>query len=135
MKILTNNNCLILLSLSFLFLGFLGCEEKDFYNTREEDQQEMNILKKEIDKMANQFSCDLATEWRFIAIGTKTCGGAGAYIAYSTKIDEAIFLKKVAFYTQKQNAFNVKWGYISNCALVVVPKSVECNNGKPNFVY
>lgn len=120
---------------TLLIFSFIGCEVKDFYNTREQDQEEMSILKKEIDKMANQFSCDNAAEWKFVSIGTKSCGGAGAYIAYSTKIDEATFLKKVAIYTQKQNALNVKWGYISDCALVVVPKSVECVNGKPQFVY
>lgn len=129
------NNFLIFLVLSTLLLSMLSCEIKDFQNTREEDAEEMSVLKKEIDKMASQFNCENAAEWKFVAIGTKSCGGAGAYIAYSTKIDEVDFLNKVKFYTQKQKAFNVKWGSISNCELVVTPKIVECVNGKPNFVY
>lgn len=125
----------IFLYLAILIIfSFTGCEVKDFNITIEEDQQEMSILKKEIDKMSNQFSCNNAIDWKFVAIGTKSCGGAGAYISFSIKIDEATFLKKVALYTQKQNAFNIKWGYISDCALVVTPKSVECVNGKPKFV-
>lgn len=129
------NNFFILILLSTLLLSILGCEEKDLYNTKDEDVEEMSVLKKEIDKMANQVSCDNASDWKFVPIGTKACGGAGAYIAYSTKIDETLFLKKVAFYTQKQNAFNVKWGSISDCALVVRPKSVVCVDGKPQLVY
>lgn len=129
------NNFTGLLFLAFLFLATIGCEKEDFYNTQLEDSEELGVLKKEIDKLANQFSCDNASEWKFVSIGTKTCGGVGAYIAYSIKIDETAFLKKVALYTQKQNALNVKWGYISNCAFVMLPKSVECVNGKPHFVY
>jgi hypothetical protein len=125
----------VIIFASILVFSFTSCEKEDFYNTREEDQEEMSVLKREIDKLAGQFSCENASEWKFTPIGTKACGGAGAYIAYSTKIDEAAFLKKVALYTQKQNALNVKWGYISDCALVVAPKSVECVNGKPQFVY
>ncbi len=129
------NNFSNLLILSFLFLVTVSCDKEDFYNTREEDQQEMSVLKKEIDKMASQFNCENAAEWKFVAIGTKSCGGAGDYIAYSTKIDEAVFLNKVNIYSDKQKAFNVKWGSISDCALVVAPKSVECDKGKPKFIY
>ena len=113
----------------------IGCEEKDLYNTRSEDDREMVVLKNEIDKIATQYSCDNATEWKFVSIGAKACGGASGYIAYSSKVDEATLLSKIEIYTQKQNAYNIKWSVISDCSLVMQPKSVECVSGKPKLVY
>lgn len=127
---------LVKISLIFsLFLLLIGCEEKDFQNTRFDDEQEMSILKNEIDKLSTQLSCDQAVDWKIAAIGSKACGGASGYIAYSVKVDEKLFLEKVTLYTQKQKAFNVKWGIVSDCSLIMPPKAVECVNGKPKFVY
>ncbi|MBB2147035.1 hypothetical protein GM921_16140 [Pedobacter sp. LMG 31464] len=129
------NNLLKIFLVVYIFLLISGCEEKDLYNARSEDEQEMRVLKNEIDKMSNQLICDQAVDWKFVAIGSKACGGASGYVVYSVKIDEKSFLEKVALYTQKQKAFNVKWGVISDCSLVMQPIGVECINGKPKFVY
>ena len=118
-----------------LLFSCVACEEKDFYSTLEDDQAEMSSLRKEIDKLAGQLSCSDASDWKFTAIGVKACGGPTGYVAYSTKIDEALLLKKVALYTQKQKAFNVKWGASSDCMFLSPPKSISCVGGKPEFVY
>ncbi|TCC88159.1 hypothetical protein EZ428_20775 [Pedobacter frigiditerrae] len=116
-------------------LLFIACEEKDLYSSKSEDEIEMSSLKIEIDKMSSQVSCDQAIDWKFVTIGSKACGGASGYVAYSVKIDEKLFLDKVDLYTQKQKAFNIKWGVVSDCSLIMPPKAVECINGKPKFVY
>lgn len=125
----------ILLLFTALLFTFVACEKEDFYNTKSDDLQEMSSLRKEIDKLSEQVACENGVDWKFTAIGAKGCGGAAGYIAYSTKIDEALFLKKVALYNQKQKAFNVKWNIISDCAVPAPPKSIDCVSGKPKFVY
>lgn len=127
---------IMILSISYiLLLTFSSCEKKGLYSTKEEDQQEMALLKNEIDKMSNQVSCDNAGEWKFVEIGAQACGGPIGFVAYSNKIDETSFLNKVELFTQKQKAFNVKWKIISACDLLVAPKGIECVSGKPKFVY
>ncbi|TKC05478.1 hypothetical protein FA048_17265 [Pedobacter polaris] len=117
-----------------LFFVVNGCEEKDLYNRKQEDK-EITALKKEIENIANQHTCENAGEWKFTAIGSKACGGPTGYIAYAVKIDEAEFLEKVALYTEKQKAYNVKWDVASDCMFVMPPKGIECVDGKPKFVY
>lgn len=99
------------------------------------DQTELARLYKDIEKSAQQFTCENAGEWKFTAIGVKACGGASAYIAYSVKIDESTFLKKVEQFTKLQADYNQKYGVYSDCALVIQPKGVTCENGKPKFTY
>ncbi|GGI22005.1 hypothetical protein [Pedobacter mendelii] len=86
-------------------------------------------------KMSDQISCDNAADWRIVPIGAKGCGGASSFIAYSAKIDTALFLQKVEQYTQKEKAFNEKWKLYSDCALILAPKRIECADGKPKLVY
>lgn len=112
-----------------------GCEEKDFYSSKANDEQELYSKKREIEKMAESVSCENSTGWKFTVMGVKSCGGAAGYIAYSNQLDEVLFLKKVALYNQKQNAFLVKWGMMSDCSIALEPKSVTCVDGKPKFVY
>lgn len=124
----------LLLSIILVF-SLAGCEQKDFSSSKESDEQEMSSLRREIDKMSEQVSCNDAADWKFTAIGSKACGGTAGYVAYSTKIDETLFLKKVAMFNQKQKAFNVKWNLMSDCLAPNPPKSIECINGKPKLVY
>lgn len=125
----------VLFGLMVLSLAFAGCEEKDFQRTRSQDQADLERLRTELDKLSGQRSCDAATEWVILAIGSKSCGGAAEYIAYDKKIDVDQFLQKVAIYTHKQKAFNVKWGVTSDCSVASPPKSVACVDGKAKLVY
>ncbi|WP_316844518.1 hypothetical protein [Pedobacter psychrodurus] len=99
------------------------------------DQVGLDNLYQNIEKTANQFSCENAGEWKFTAIGAKACGGASGYIAYSVKIDESSFLKKVEQFTKLQADYNKKYGAYSDCSLVIQPKGVTCDKGKPKFTY
>ncbi len=125
----------LLFLVTLLVFSFAGCDHEHFYANKEGDQQELAKLRSEIDKLSEQINCDNSADWKFTAIGEKACGGPAGYVAYSTKIDETLFLKKVDLYTQKQKAFNVKWNIISDCMFMVPPKSIDCVSGKPKFVY
>lgn len=125
-------NFVILISACLFTLS--GCKD-DFETSKEQDEQELMALYKEIETLAGQFTCENAAEWKFVAIGAKACGGPTNYIAFSAKIDESGFLKKVATYTDQQKEYNVKWNIASDCMFVTAPKSVECVDNKPKFVY
>jgi len=112
-----------------------GCSDDRLEPMQNADQAGLDNLYSDIQKTANQFACENAGEWKFTAIGSKACGGASGYIAYSVKIDESSFLKKVEQFTKLQADYNKKWGVFSDCALVIQPKGVTCDNGKPKFTY
>ena len=71
----------------------------------------------------------------FTAFGAKACGGPQGYLPYSNQIDTNAFLKKVEVYSQSEKEYNLKWGVISDCAIVNPPKSIECQNGYPILKY
>lgn len=129
-KILLN----FLILTSICLLALTGCKD-DLETSKEQDEQKLTLLYQEIETLANQFSCLNAAEWKFTAVGAKACGGPTNYIAYSSKIDENVFLRKVALYTDQQKAYNEKWNVASDCMFVTAPKSVECVDNKPKFVY
>lgn len=98
--------------------------------TLEEDQAILEELLLSINTIAESESCEKAKDWKFTAIGHKSCGGAAGYIAYPKKIDETDFLEKVRKYTQAQREFNIKWSIPSTCEIRSEPKSISCVDGK-----
>ena len=126
---------LFILTSIVLIISLMGaCKDRED-SMRNVDSSELDRLYKDIEKSAQQFTCENAGEWKFTAIGSKACGGASGYIAYSVKIDESTFLKKVEQFTKLQADYNQKWGAYSDCALIIQPKGVTCDNGKPKFTY
>jgi len=126
-------------SLSPLFLSIVlltsACKQEDLYSSKEKDEQELKMLRAEIQTMSDQVSCDNPTDWKIVPIGSKSCGGATGFALYSINIDAKLFLQKVADYNSKQKAFNVKWNLVSACSIIIAPKSIICENGKPKIVY
>lgn len=96
--------------------------------TFEEDQLALQELFTIIQLTAN-VPCVNAADWSFTAYGSKACGGPVGYIAYSSVIDETSFLNNVEEYTDATQDFNIKWGIISTCELLLPPNSVICENG------
>ena len=103
--------------------------------TREDESANLNALLVEIQEMASSVDCTDASDWPYTAYGNKACGGPVGYIAYSTDIDTARFLEKVARHRRAQEAFNEKWDVVSDCSLPGVPSSVRCEDGVPVFEY
>ena len=129
--ILKNN--IISIFLSF-FLLFISCSD-DEKLTQEQEAQNLEKMFSEITNLANSENCSNATEWTFTSYGNKACGGNLGFIAYSTKIDTEIFLRKIEEHRLAQKEFNKKWGIISDCSLPSEPKGIKCENGKPVFEY
>ncbi|KEY18744.1 hypothetical protein [Kaistella antarctica] len=101
--------------------------------TQEEEQLQMKKLIKEIDSIVATESCTDPADWKFTAIGSKACGGPSSYIAYPLKLEDQV-LPKVTQFTSMQSAFNTKYGLVSDCALVMPPLEIKCENGKPVLI-
>lgn len=88
----------------------------------------------EIQAMAETSTCNGNQELKYIAVGSKACGGPFAYLAYSASIDMYSFERLVAQYNQYQGNYNKKWNVASDCTLLMPPKGITCENGKPKLV-
>lgn len=102
---------------------------------QEKDHQVLMELFNEMYNLAYSLTCSDANEWDFVAYGSKACGGPKGYIPYNKNIDVATFLKKVNAYTKAEKEFNIKWGIISDCAVVNPPKSIDCQYNYPVLTY
>ena len=94
--------------IAFLFiLGIsFSCSDDDGTSQTQEAQSLQEMLK-EIKDLASSKKCEDATEWTFTSYGSKACGGPVGYIAYSTTIDTALFLDKIAEHRIAQDQFNI----------------------------
>ena len=102
---------------------------------QEIEHRSLMDLFNEIQSLSYSVSCSNATDWSFVAYGSKACGGAQGYIAYSSQIDTTSFLQKIEAYTKAEKDFNYKWSVISDCSITNSPTSVECQNGFPTLIY
>lgn len=128
--------CAIVIFMMAMVSLVFACKDT-MKNSMKEDQDRLDTQLKEIQNMsmAQQTVCQNASAWRFTAIGSKSCGGAMGYITYAAKIDTVTFINKVKAYTSGQQEFNKKWNAGSDCSIILAPKGLTCENGKPKLVY
>jgi len=124
---------LILFTIGLLFTVF-QCED-DSKLTQEQERQELVTLKQTIEDLASQSVCNENTECKFIAFGSKPCGGPWSYLIYSTSIDENKLETLVEQYNLKELAFNNRYPIYSDCSYVSPPSSVKCENNTCVPVY
>ena len=111
-----------------LLLFSTQCEEDIVQYTQEDEEQELALLKTEIETLASASVCSDTFECDFIAFGSKPCGGPWSYLVYSTSIDTEKLKTLVEGYNQKEAIFNTEWGIVSDCAVANPPTSVNCEN-------
>lgn len=99
------------------------------HDSQEDEQMVMKNLIKEIDSLSSSDTCTDPADWKFAAIGSKSCGGPSSYIVYPTKLENEI-LSKVTQFTSLQVAFNTKYKIMSDCAIVLPPAEIKCEDGK-----
>lgn len=114
---------------SFLILILsINCSNNE--NTLQEDKLELEALANEITSLADNSVCNQNNECKYVAFGSKPCGGPWSYLVYSTSIDTVLLLEKVDYYNQLEKAYNVKWEIISDCSVATPPISLECLDEK-----
>ena len=119
----------------FLLLFSTQCEDDIPPFTQETEQQELAALKTEIENLANTSFCGDAFECKFIAFGSKPCGGPWGYLVYSTSIDTEELENRVERYNREEAIYNTGWGITSDCAVNNTPVSVNCENNACVAVY
>lgn len=122
------NRFLILISLMLM----TSCEMFDD-NSKTYQLEEIEELYNEIITLSESVPCTNSAEWKFTPMGSKACGGPTRYIAYHQSI-ETDFLDLVSQYTQLQAAYNKKYNIVSDCSLIVTPRNVICEGGKPVLI-
>ena len=98
-------------------------------------QNDLDSQLNEIRAMVENETCTDSSEWLFVGLGAKPCGGPTDYIAYSTNMDVGTFLELVERYNQDVRAFNEENGLISDCAIEPAPSAIVCEDGRAVLVY
>lgn len=112
-----------------LSLMAFKCEDNDDTPpTQESELAELNTLKSKIENLVGTSTCNESSECKYLAFGSKPCGGPWEYLIYSTSIDTDELENLVDDYNQKEEAYNIKWGVASDCAFAIPPSSVNCEN-------
>ena len=101
--------------------------------SQQDDRQALTALVKEIETITAGENCTDPAAWKFSAIGAKPCGGPASYIAYPVSLEDQMLLK-IQHFTAMQSAFNKKYNLVSDCAMVMPPSGIKCENGKAVLV-
>ncbi|AUP79285.1 hypothetical protein [Flavivirga eckloniae] len=120
----------------FISLIIAGCSSNDDNASNYENELEaLSLLKADIEGLANESVCNDTTECKFIALGSKPCGGPWSYLVYTTSIDVAQLEAAVRDYNKKEAAFNIKWNINSECEFALQPTNVSCENNTCILIY
>lgn len=117
-----------------LFLMAFTCEDNAI-SSQETEQEALNASKIAIETLIATSTCNENTTCKFIAFGSKPCGGPWRYLIYSTSINVEKLEKMVEDYNKKEAEFNAKWGAFSDCSFALPPTSVNCENNTCVAVY
>lgn len=113
----------------FLFIGSVsGCEKEE--NNQEITAQNLEKQLAGIQAFINAGDCSETGECSFLAYGSKACGGPQGYLLFSNQVDFEVLAKMVEDYNKAEDAYNKKFGIISDCMYVTPPGKLECVDGK-----
>jgi hypothetical protein len=108
---------------------------KEAVLTQEEESIKVEKLAARVMGMTEGVACNNSSDWAYTSFGSKPCGGPSGYIAYPNSINRVEFLALVEQYRQATEVYNQNWGLISDCAIMIAPKDIVCEDGKPVLVY
>lgn len=113
----------------FLFMGSVsGCEQAE--DNQEITAKDLEKQLAEIHSVINADSCSETSECSFLAYGSKACGGPQGYLLFSNQVNVEALSKMVEEYNKAEDAYNKKFGVISDCMFVTPPTQLACENGK-----
>ncbi len=114
---------------SILLLMATTCED-DIMLTCEDRLDSLNELELEIENLVNGSECGENFECRYIAFGSKPCGGPWSYLIYSTSIDTLKLERLVDRYNANEDIYNFECNVVSDCSIPNPPIDFECENNK-----
>lgn len=96
----------------------LGASEQDQIKI----QTRLNNLNFTISQIAEQGTCNMDAQCRTIAVGSRPCGGARSYYAYSTMdSDTGLLMSKVNEYNRLERSLVSASTEVSNCRILPDP--------------
>lgn len=116
-----------------LTMALWSCGETEL--NQEQEAEQLNLMLESIREMASSHSCEDAANWAFTGYGSKACGGSIGYLAYPLTIDTVAFLEKIEAHKAAEEAYNKRWGIVSDCSLPTRPNGIRCEDGFPVFEY
>ena len=108
--------------LIFIPITLLSCND----TTQKFDKQALDLKRQNIIAFINTAVCSAPESCRWIAVGSKPCGGPSEYFVYPATLDSAKLSQMVIAYSQEINSYNLKWNVVSDCSVVMPPDSVRC---------
>lgn len=125
---------LIPLTCLFILLTAFKCNDVENMSC-EEKRSKLNEMKITIENLAETSVCNENFECRYLALGSKPCGGPWGYLVYSTSIDTLKLTKLVENYNQLEKMMNTDCGLMSDCSMVMPPQQLTCENNKCIAIY
>lgn len=118
---------------SALFVAF-QCANKGPI-TCEDSIGKLEKMQSEIQKLASSSKCTTTGTCRYIAFGSKPCGGPWSYLVYSTSIDTLKLQNLVSEYNELEHQLNIRCERISDCMMVSPPQGFKCENNTCIAIY
>ncbi len=107
------------MTILLLLILFIGCENE---SNEDRDVASLEQMEKEILEIVNDLNCQDSTDCQFVGFGVKPCGGPWRYLVYSTThVDNVLLNEKVIDYNEYNNTLNIRYGWISDCSLAIIP--------------
>jgi hypothetical protein len=123
--------------LKYLVLGLFlcACSPEDGSETQEREFEDLQRARIELEQIAQTTACTDGGECRAVAFGSKPCGGPWSYLAYNSSLESTDFLDRIAQYNAAEDAYNLKWGVVSDCMAVGPPTRLDCVDGQCTAIY
>lgn len=84
-------------------------------------------LKKTINKLTKDKSCEHTSQCKSTAYGSKPCGGPHKYLIYSTKHTDSVKLLQIIMqHNELEEENNIKNNAVSDC-MMAMPSELVCN--------
>lgn len=119
----------------FILLTAMTCSKEENPSACEETQMELLQFQSDIRALANTSVCSEEYECRYIAFGSKACGGPWEFLTYTTSIDTLAFTSLVAEYNQLENNYNLNCNIVSDCSTPQPPIGFDCQNSQCIPIY
>ena len=122
-------------ALLFLFFLVINCSSSDVETLQETEKRVIDELRAEIKELAASSICSRTYSCYSAGLGSKPCGGNWEYIVYSSSIDTTSLLSMIKDLNKKESSYNEKYDIASDCALVMPPSWINCEDGKCQAIY
>lgn len=112
----------------FMLLTAMQCDDDDMSYNCEDSVAYLTELKSNIETLAEESICSDEFECRYIAFGSKPCGGPWEYLIYTTSIDTLALTSLVIEYNQLEASYNLNCNAVSDCSTPIPPIDFGCEN-------